>query len=199
MTTATSILINRAPVLTLWAAVVAERQGFDRDEALSLGRAVAGLNAQSKGRRLGVFRPHEEKAKTARDRGDGERFLVEVCGRDVPAVVTADGIRAVSRGKPVDPESVEAYLDDKFGDQLKAVRAAMAKLAKGHAPAELAREAYTLYERFRPAVPDGKSGWGARGRLDIRLIDRLAADREPVMRASRRQKATVTRRARPVG
>jgi hypothetical protein len=26
-----SILINRAPVLTLWAATVADRLGFDRD------------------------------------------------------------------------------------------------------------------------------------------------------------------------
>ena len=55
----TTISVNRAAVLTLWASVVAERLGFDRPESLSLGRAVAGLNAQSKGRRLGVFKPHE--------------------------------------------------------------------------------------------------------------------------------------------
>jgi hypothetical protein len=48
------IKINRAPVMTLWAAVVAERRGYDRPEALTLGRAVAGLMAQSKGRRLGI-------------------------------------------------------------------------------------------------------------------------------------------------
>ncbi len=42
------ITINRAPVLTLWAAVVAERLGFDRAEALTLGKAVAGLNAYAK-------------------------------------------------------------------------------------------------------------------------------------------------------
>jgi hypothetical protein len=47
--------VNRAPVLTLWAAVVAERLGFAWDEALTLGRAVAGLNAYSKGVRLGLF------------------------------------------------------------------------------------------------------------------------------------------------
>ena len=40
-----TVYINRAPLLTLWAAVVAERLGFRRDEALTLGRAVAGLNA----------------------------------------------------------------------------------------------------------------------------------------------------------
>jgi len=31
-----SVMINRAPVLTLWAAVVAEMLGFDYDEALTL-------------------------------------------------------------------------------------------------------------------------------------------------------------------
>jgi len=40
ITTANKILINRAPVLTLWASVVAERLGFKNDEALSLGKAV---------------------------------------------------------------------------------------------------------------------------------------------------------------
>src|SRR5262245_24241278 len=50
---------NRAPVLMLWAAVVAQRLGFDEDEALTLGKALAGLNAQAKGRRLGIFKPHE--------------------------------------------------------------------------------------------------------------------------------------------
>jgi hypothetical protein len=40
--TSKTISINRAPVLTLWTAVVAQRLGFDEDEALTLGRAVAG-------------------------------------------------------------------------------------------------------------------------------------------------------------
>src|SRR5436309_7418445 len=102
----TTLSINRAPVLTLWAAVVAERLGFDRDEALTLGRAVAGLNAQSKGRRIGVFKPHEEEPKKARRKDRGETFFVEVCGRDVPAVSTDAGVRAVQRGKPLDPEAV---------------------------------------------------------------------------------------------
>jgi len=38
------IKINRAPVLTLWAAIVAEQLGYDKDEALTLGKAIAGLN-----------------------------------------------------------------------------------------------------------------------------------------------------------
>ena len=38
--------VNCAPVLTLWATVVAERLGFERNAALTLGRAVAGSSAQ---------------------------------------------------------------------------------------------------------------------------------------------------------
>jgi len=55
----------------LWAAVVAQRLGFRWEESLSLGKALAGLNAQSKGRRLGIFKPHEEKTKAARKRRAG--------------------------------------------------------------------------------------------------------------------------------
>jgi hypothetical protein len=60
------VKINRAPVLTLWATIVAERLGYDHDAALTLGKAVAGLNAQSKGRRLGLF----DEAKHSADQGE---------------------------------------------------------------------------------------------------------------------------------
>jgi hypothetical protein len=170
------ISINRAPVLTLWATVVAERLGFNRDEALTLGRAVAGLNAQSKGRRLGIFKPHEEKPAKARKRDDGKSFAVELLGRAVAVVATPDGIRAVTKGKPVDPESVSTYLASKFGDNLPAARAAMQKLARRHKPAELADAAYRLYEKFRPVVPEGVKGWGAKGRLDLGGIEGTKPD-----------------------
>ncbi|MGA8345069.1 MAG: hypothetical protein WB781_24280, partial [Candidatus Sulfotelmatobacter sp.] len=71
-----TILINRAPVLTLWASAVAEQLGFDRDEALSLGKAVAGLNAQSKGQRLGIFKPVPAEVKKARAQKRGEEFFI---------------------------------------------------------------------------------------------------------------------------
>jgi hypothetical protein len=129
-----NISINRAPVLTLWAAVVPRRLGFDEDEALSLGKAVAGLNAYAKGRRLGLFKPHEGRAKKPRQKERGGRFWIEVLGRAVPATNTDDGIRSVRGGKPIDPGSVRRYLEDKFGDDLKAVRPAMQKLAKAYTP-----------------------------------------------------------------
>jgi hypothetical protein len=67
MTVRRTIYINRAPVLTLWAAVVAERLGFRRDESLTLGRAVAGVNAY-KGVSLGLFRPSPKSVKDSRKR-----------------------------------------------------------------------------------------------------------------------------------
>jgi hypothetical protein len=169
-----TILINRAPVLTLWAAVVAQRLGFRWDESLSLGKALAGLNAQSKGRRLAIFKPHEEKTKAARERERGEQFWIELCGRRVPAKNTADGIRAVSGRAVVTAESAEAYLETKFGDQLDAARTEMTTLANAYRPRGLAAEAFALYEAFRPAVPEGVKGWGAKGVLDLRKIRSLA-------------------------
>ena len=172
-----TVSINRAPVLTLWAAVVAQRLGFAEDEALTLGKAVAGLNAQAKGQRLGIFKPHEAKPKAARQKAHGERFRIEVLGRPVPAVNTKDGIRAVRGQSPIAPDSVRHYLEGKFGEDLKAVRSALQKLAKAYPPRQLAHEAYRLYERFRPAIPAGVKGWGVAGELDLRLIERLAREK----------------------
>jgi hypothetical protein len=112
--------------------VVARRLGFDEDEALTLGMAVAGLNAQAKGCRLGIFKPHEEKAKKAREKERGERLLVEVLGRPVPATYTEDGIRAVRGVRPIDPDAVRRYLEGRFGENLKAVRLGMMKLARAY-------------------------------------------------------------------
>jgi hypothetical protein len=172
-----SLAVNRAAVLTLWAAVVAERLGFSWDEALTLGRSVAGLNAQSKGRRLGIFKPSEEKPKETRRKKIPRKLLIEVCGRSVPAVQTAEGVRALTKDRPVEPESVTRYLETKFGDRLPKVLRTMKKLAWAFEPRELTRRAFPLYEAFRPGIPAGKAGWGAHGELDLRKIRSLSPRR----------------------
>ena len=168
------IKINRAPVLTLWAMVVAERLGFDHDEALTLGRAVAGLNAYSKGKRLGLFRPSSESLREQREKPT-EGFEVELLHRAVPVVNAQEGIRATAKGKPTSPASVEKYLVGKFGDHLEPATRAMATLAKSYRPAELADVGFKLYEQFRPSVPEGVEGWGAEGVLDLVKIRALAS------------------------
>ena len=73
-----STVINRAPVMTAWATIVAERLGFGREEALSIGecdlhappflirilRAASvytEMNAISKGVSIGVYDPNKDK------------------------------------------------------------------------------------------------------------------------------------------
>jgi len=172
---ADEIMVNRAPVLTLWGTVVAERLGFDRNEALSLGKCLAGLNAQSKGRSLGIYGPPKGMEGRARKKpGLGEEFRVELCGRPLPAVRTKEGVRAVVKDKPIEPESAERYLEAKFGDDLEPVRKALSLLARSLSAKELKEQAYPLYEKFRPEIPRGTAGWGAKGKLDLRVIRSLA-------------------------
>jgi len=173
------VMINRAPVLTLWAAVVAEQLGYEHETALTLGKCVAGLNAQSKGRMLGIFGPPKgpERGFPPKKVGLGEDFWIEICSRGVPVKNTADGIRAVVKDEPIDPDKVSKYLDGKFGDALPQVTTAMQELAGSFGRQELSDVSYSLYERFRPKIPPGQRGWGARGELDLGLIRSLAEKR----------------------
>jgi hypothetical protein len=173
-----AIRVNRAPVLTLWASVVAESLGFDPDEALTLGKALAGLTAHSKGQRLGIFTPspeavRQERAKKAKAAGV---LRVALLGRAVPVLRTDFGLRAVDKEqKPMAPTSVAKYLQSKFGERLAEVRGAMEKLAQSQGPEALANRAFQLYEAFRPEIPEGEGGWGAKGNLSIKKIQALAA------------------------
>jgi hypothetical protein len=169
-----NIRINRAPVLTLWAAVVAERLGFDSAVALTLGQAVAGSSAHAKGVSLGILEPRPELVREQGDRlAEGERLHVDLLGRAVPVVRTPDGLRAVNKGKPGNPAQIEKYLAGKFGERLEDARQAMAELAAAHEPADLYRRGFRLYEQFRPGVPAGESGWGALGELDLAKVRAL--------------------------
>ncbi|HEU0296282.1 MAG TPA: hypothetical protein VFR47_26330 [Anaerolineales bacterium] len=170
------IKINRAPVMTLWATIVAERLGYDKGTALTLGKAVTGLNAQSKGRRLGIYeeKSEEEKEQEAKKKKPVKTEFIEILGREVPAVKTPKGLRAAIQGEAIHAGSVETYLKQKFKDDLDEVRAAMEKLAKAYTPKQLEKEAYGLYEKFRPEIPEGTKGWGAKGELDLDYIRSLA-------------------------
>ena len=57
-----------------------------------------------------------------------------------------------------------------FGETLPAVREAMRALAKAFKPDQQALEAFGLYERFRPGIPEGVGGWGAKGLLDLNRV-----------------------------
>jgi hypothetical protein len=73
----------------------------------------------------------------------------------------------------IHPAGVERYLQGKFGDHLEAAREAMAALANRVPSEELAKTAFGLYQQFRPTIPAGVRGWGARGKLDLGFITSL--------------------------
>ena len=167
-----SVVVNRSPVLTLWASIVAERLGYARSTALTLGKAVAGLNAQSKGRRLGIYEEGASAAPGRKPRKPSKPAsgTVLLLGRAVPVVKTPKGRLAAANNRVESPDSVRRYLEQKFGAALPEVEAAMRALAKAYPPQQLESIGFSLYEEFRPEVPRGVKGWGAKGRLDL---DRL--------------------------
>src|SRR5271168_1406459 len=132
MDPAPPIRVNRAPVLTLWAAVVAERMGYAPDTALTLGRFVAGSSARAKARRLGISDEKQEAEERHARAAElkPRRQTVHLLGRDIPVLAAGDGtLRAEDDGKPASAKSVQAYIARAFGDRRSEARAAMDALA----------------------------------------------------------------------
>jgi hypothetical protein len=176
MASSLTVCINRAPVLTLWGSVVAERLGMLHKTALTVGQTLAGLNAYSKGARLGIYAPPEERPhEPLPPLPKGVRKVREVAllGRVIHVGDTPKGPRAIAKGEIVKAEAVERYLRSRFGDALAGMRGEMRRLASRFTPEELNREGFHLYEQFRPTVPPGERGWGAKGVLDVAKIRAL--------------------------
>lgn len=163
------IRVNRAPVLTLWAAVVAERLGHPPDTALSLASAVAGTAARAKARRLGIAEDRDRAADAAPMKPQATTRLL---GRDIPLTHDDDGVvlADAGNGKPAPAAPAAAYVAKAFGSVLGEVRAAMTALANRMDPEDLNRVGFRLYEHFRPEVPADAKGWGAKGELHLDRI-----------------------------
>jgi hypothetical protein len=96
-----SVMANRAPILTLWAALAAEILGCEHDEALMLGRAVDGLNAYSKGIFLGLFKPTPKEVKEQQKEMRKEEILTnDLLRRAVPAKYTDEGLLRINKKGP---------------------------------------------------------------------------------------------------
>lgn len=52
----------------------------------------------------------------------------------------------------------------------------MTELANASKPDELAERGFGVYEQFRPVIPEGIQGWGAKGELDLGRIRKLAKE-----------------------
>ena len=174
--TAPGIKVNRAPVLTLWAAVVAERLGHPPDLAVTLGQAVAGSSARAKARSIGIADDKDREAEKREHELRPAFKPVRLLGKEIRLAVTEAGeLLAEDKGKPADPVAIRRYLLRAFGDRLGEVRATMEAAAALLSPEELNGVGFRIYEGFRPEVPLGAEGWGAKGELQVERIGVAAA------------------------
>ncbi|MEZ5741443.1 MAG: hypothetical protein R3E68_19800 [Burkholderiaceae bacterium] len=154
-------------MLTLWSVIVAQRLGLDRNEALTLGKALSGLTAHAKGTRLGIFEPTPDavKALRAQRRADAGVVPVAFMGRQVPVVQTDADLRAVSRDKAIDPASGAIdHLAGKFGESLDEVSQAMQELADSRTSSALPLRSSICTWRFGPMWPGASAAevpWAA--------------------------------------
>jgi len=116
---AETIKIDRAPVLTVWAAVVAERLGLDWDEGAYASRAMAALNAYSKGMSLDLYEPTPEAVRErGREACGAATVPVALLHPAAPPVEMTGGLRGLSKDRPITPGSSPRHLKGKFGERL---------------------------------------------------------------------------------
>ena len=177
-----SIMINRSPVLTLWASIVSEKL-FDLkwEEALTFGSTYAAVVAQAKGTSLGIYTASEPKVKEEeKSSEDGAIRTFVVMDQTIQAKVTSVGLRAIVPDKKgdntdneQDPHWTWNHLQKKFGkDELPYVvelmkQAANNAVSRSDNTDYLANSAYQFYMHIRPDIPHGTKGWGAHGHLRI--------------------------------
>jgi len=136
--------VNRAPVLTLWAAVVAERLGHPADTALTLGRAVAGSAARVKARNIGC---EERKADRDADRPglrpDRVTEPVFLLGKTIRLLPTTDGQLRV------EVDAFPTHRDLQHAVQLAQGAARGHQYAPPHHRADAKQPHLDLYDRVR--------------------------------------------------
>ncbi|KAK7060563.1 hypothetical protein VNI00_001329 [Paramarasmius palmivorus] len=178
-----STVVNRAPLMTAWATVVAERMGFQREEALSIASVYTEMNALSKGVSLGIFEEGKDKGLDATK--GGAQPYVEFIGRRMyvlndlaidPYIKTGTyrplyqsqtkQWRALLNGVPAKPSAAFSYISRSFRQTTPHITGALRLLANSLTPGEINGKAWSLYCEFRPAVNE----WGKRSEVKCSTI-----------------------------
>ncbi|KAI6130447.1 hypothetical protein EDD16DRAFT_1542226 [Pisolithus croceorrhizus] len=171
-------VVNRAPVMTAWAMIVAERLGFDREESLSIASVYTEANAVSKGVSLGLI--EERRKKDVETLPEGKQPYVDFMGRRIPLYQTRKSKwLALSGGSPVSPGTAFSYISRSFRQTTPYVMGSLRLLAESYSSQRLNELGYSLYADFRPAVDD----WGKRGELRCARILSLRETGAPELAA----------------
>jgi len=163
------IQINRAPILTLWATIVSERQGYTHEEAVTHGKWISFIMARSKGKSLGKWDESRESSSKKDDRKE-DTPKEHVFGHiKVPVKSTEKGQRMALMGEAIVPEKVDQYLHNALGGDFERTRSALQGLADSMDPEALRDKAYDLYEQLRPEW----QGWAKPGKFDLNKVKEL--------------------------
>ncbi|KAL1870172.1 hypothetical protein Daus18300_005236 [Diaporthe australafricana] len=168
------IIINRAPVLELWAASVANflHPKLSWNLCLSIGSSISTITAISKGRSIGTVAPPDESKNDAsanKDKKAGDELpTVKVMG--FPMTIKDESI--LVKGKPKTAREVSLvrkYGSNESYSQAKDAMTGALEAWKGKED-DLDTKAFHMYERFRPDVAKGQKGWGRKGELHLSKI-----------------------------
>ncbi|TBU32804.1 hypothetical protein BD311DRAFT_511218 [Dichomitus squalens] len=160
-------VINRAPIMMAWAFIVAERIGFRREEALSIGFAASvytEMNAITKGVSLGLYSDSKQKGREASR--TGSQPYVELMGRRPLYQTASSQWRALSSGAPIAPTAAFSYITKALRQTAPHIVGALRLLAASYPPQELNEKGFSLYADFRPQ----SEGWGQRGEVRCSTI-----------------------------
>ncbi|KAG1752714.1 uncharacterized protein EDB91DRAFT_1234689 [Suillus paluster] len=161
-----STVVNRAPLMTAWATVVAERLG--------IASVYTEMNAISKGVSLGLF--DEARKKEIEITKGSTQPYVDLLGRRHLYQTQNETWRALTNTSPALPSTAFSYISRAFRQTTPYVIGALRLLAESFPPQELNTKGFGLYAEFRPDV----DGWGKRGEvrceriLSLRKKDRSA-------------------------
>ncbi|KAI9574735.1 hypothetical protein HD554DRAFT_93210 [Boletus coccyginus] len=159
-----STVINRAPLMTAWATIVAERLGFEREEALSIGSVYMEMNAVAKGVSLGII--DQSRKKEIEPISGGQQPYVDLMGRRPLYRTQLSKWRALVNGTPANPSTAFSYISRAFRQTTPYIIGALRLLARSYPPQELNKTGFSLYADFRPTV----CGWGERGEVRCERI-----------------------------
>lgn len=175
-------VVNRAPVMTVWATILLEKLNFSRPEALSLAHCYVNYTSTMRGISLGII-PAAEKERAVHIVGPNQPHF-ELMGVKIPVMQMQDGsYRGISAGEVVGPEKAFNYMRRSMAQTLSSVVGALTLLADSfmepiqeqegsqtdtkteamkYGADLLNSRGYDLYAEFRPST---SGEWGKKGRL----------------------------------
>lgn len=175
-----TVVINRSPVLQLWAATVAQKlhPELSWSTSLSAGSAIATLCAISKGKSVGVIESKENDAKQAKKKNaeDNKFEKLDVMHFSLNTKNALVYVGTDPKPKPASEDTLKKKFGDRYEDVKDTFEVALSTWDSIDLD-ELNEDAFHMYEQFRPTVASGQGGWGRKGELNLDTVKDIVTKR----------------------